>query len=107
MVGHGAGADKRDVCDVWVRGQVLCDIGPAVYRLHDVRGVSAGYERRGCDGGEVEGGPGGGLGAFHYYGVAGKDGGYDGGDEVVELCTLVSISQSKRWGAAYGITVRC
>lgn len=75
---------------------MFCDVGPAVYRLHNVGGVATGYERRGCDGGEVEGGPGGGLGAFNYYSVAGEDGGYDGGDEVVELYTLASIPRLKK-----------
>lgn len=96
MVGYGARADKCDVGDVWVGGQVLCDVGPAVYGLHDVGGMSAGDEGAGCNGGEVGGRPGGGLGAFYDDGVAGEDGGYYRGNQIMKLETSVPSSSSRR-----------
>jgi hypothetical protein len=96
MVGHRARADKCDVGDVWVGGQVLCDLGPTVYRLHNVGRMSAGDKGAGCNGGKIGGGPGSGLGTFYYDGVAGEDGGYYGGYQIMKLETLVPSSSRRR-----------
>jgi hypothetical protein len=60
-------------------------MGPADDRLHDIRGMTAGFEGASSDRGEVGGGPCGGFGALDYDGIASEDRGYDGTDEVVKL----------------------
>jgi hypothetical protein len=103
MVGDGPGADKGDVRDGRVRGEVAGDVGPADDGLDDVGRVTAGFERAGCDGGEVRGGPGGGFGALDYDGVAGEDGRDDGADEVVEL-DVFRVYASVKLDEAYRVT---
>jgi hypothetical protein len=69
--------------------------------------VAAGEEGGGRDRGEVGAGPGRGFGAFDDDCVAGEDGGYDWGDEVVELSMDLVFTA---WGwiarGAYRVTVQ-
>jgi hypothetical protein len=80
VVCYWTGPDEGDVRDTRVGGKVFGDIRPADDRLDDVRIMSACSECRRDYRGEVAAGPSSVLGALYYDGIAGEDGGNDGGD---------------------------